>query len=279
MVDKGSSTETTIQFGEADHGVGYTLDEAVAVIELRRPSAANALDTRMKEGLLAAVERVRADADRVRAVLLTAQGGNFCVGQDLNEHARALDEKASAAFDTLHEHYNPIIRALHALPQPVVVAVEGACVGAGLGLALCVDLRVAAETARFSTAYVGIGLAPDAGVSRALVRLLGASRAAGLLLLGSRFSVEEADRWGLVHQVVPEGQAVAEGLALARRLAAGPTAAYREIKNLIETAEAAGADEVLEQEAAAQHRLGATGDHRGAVTAFLARQTPRFQGQ
>jgi len=273
------SAGTTIRFGEAGHGVGYTLDEAVAVIELSRPSAANALDAQMKEGLLSAVEQVRTDAEQVRAVLITAQGGTFCVGQDLREHARALEENPSEAFDTLHKHYNPLIQALHALPQPVVAAVEGACAGAGLGLALCADLRVVAATARFSTAYTGIGLAPDAGVTRALVRLVGASRAAELLLLGSRFSAEEAARWGLAHQVVPEGQATAEGLVLARRLAAGPTAAYREIKNLMSVADAAGLEELLEQEAAAQYRLGTTGDHRDAVTAFLARQAPRFQGR
>ena len=273
------SAGAVIRFGDADHGVGYVLDEAVAVIELRRPAAGNALDTAMKEGLLAAVEQVRADAEHVRAVLVVAQGGTFCVGQDLKEHAGNLDRNPSEAFETLDTHYNPLVRALHALTQPVVAAVEGACAGAGLGLALCADLRVASATARFSTAYAAIGLAPDTGVSRALVRLVGAARAAELLLLGSRFSAEEAARWGLVHQVVAEGQAVAEGLALARRLAAGPTAAYREIKDLIRTAEAAGVDEVLEREAAAQQRLGITGDHGRAVAAFLARETPRFQGR
>jgi 2-(1,2-epoxy-1,2-dihydrophenyl)acetyl-CoA isomerase len=261
------------------HEVGYTLDDAVAVIELRRPAAGNALDTAMKDGLLAAVERASADGEGVRAVLLAAQGGTFCVGQDLKEHARAVAERPAAAFDTIHRHYNPLVKALSALPQPVVAAVEGACAGAGLGLALAADLRVAAETARFATAFAGVGLAPDTGVSRALARLVGPSRAAGLLLLGDRFSAEEAARWGLVHRVVAEGRARAEGLALARRLATGPTAAFKETKALLATADAADLEAALEREAAAQRRLGATADHRAAVKAFLARETPHFQGR
>jgi 2-(1,2-epoxy-1,2-dihydrophenyl)acetyl-CoA isomerase len=266
--------------------VGYALDGAVAVIELRRPAQGNALDTATKEALLAAAERARAAADAegngVRAVLITAQGRAFCVGQDLKEHARALAERPATAFDTVERHYNPLVKALHALPQPVVAAVEGACVGAGLGLALCADLRVAAETARFATAFAGVGLAADTGVSRALARLVGPSRAAGLMLLGERFTADEAARWGLVHRVVPEGQARAEGLALAQRLAAGPAAAFTEIKALLATAgttDAADLDTALEREAAAQRRLGATADHRAAVKAFLSRETPHFEGR
>ncbi|MGP4115091.1 enoyl-CoA hydratase-related protein [Streptomyces sp. 4N509B] len=261
------------------HEVGYALDGAVAVIELRRPAAGNALDTTMKEGLLAAVERAADAGDAVRAVLLTAEGRAFCVGQDLKEHALALTDRPDTAFDTIDRHYNPLVRALAALPQPVVAAVEGACAGAGLGLALTADLRVAAETARFATAFAGVGLGPDTGVSRALARLLGPSRAAGLLMLGDPFSAEEAAGWGLVHRVVAEGRAREEGLALARRLAAGPTAAFREIKELLASAATVPLETALEREGAAQRRLGATADHRAAVTAFLTREIPRFQGR
>ncbi len=266
------------------HDVDYHLDGAVAVIELRRPAARNALDVTMKERLLAAVERARADGERTdgeraRAVLLRAAGPAFCVGQDLAEHARALDADPDTAFDTVHRHYNPLVTALYALSQPVVAAVEGACVGAGLGLALCADLRVAADTAFFATAFTGVGLAADTGVSRALTRLLGASRAAGLLLLGDRFSAEEAARWGLVHQVVPAGQASAAGLELARRLSTGPTAAFTEIKALLREAGDGDLGGALEREAAAQRWLGPTADHRDAVRAFLNREKPDFRGR
>ena len=108
---------------------------------------------------------------------------------------------------------------------------------------------------------------------------MGPSRAAALMLLGDRFGAEDALRWGLVHRVVPDGDATAEGLALARRLAAGPTVAYAEVKALLRDAPGASLATVLEREAAAQERLGATRDHRAAVAAFLARAEPSFEGR
>lgn len=263
------------------HGVGCALDGGVAVVTLRRPSAGNALDVSMRAELIAAVRRVRGEGDRVRAVLLTAEGRHFCVGQDLKEHARALESApasaSASAFAVVRDEYNPLVEELRALPQPVVAAVEGACVGAGLGLALCADVRVAGAGARFSTAFTGIGLAADSGLSGALARAVGPSRAAALMLLGDRFDATAAQRWGLVHSVVPDGGAAAEGLALAQRLAAGPTAAYAEVKALLR-ADAAPLSAVLEREAAAQERLGTTEDHRAAVRAFLEGRQPSFTG-
>ncbi|WP_329244137.1 enoyl-CoA hydratase-related protein [Streptomyces sp. NBC_01478] len=264
-----------VSAGRTGDGVGYGLEAAVATIQLRRP----ALDVSLRSGLSAAVRRVRGDGAAVRAVLLTARGKHFCVGQDLKEHARALETGPVAAFACVRDEYNPLVEELHALTRPVVVAVEGACVGAGLGLALCADVRVAARGARFATAFTGIGLAADSGLSGAPARAVGPSRAAALMLLGDRFDAEDALRWGLVHRVVPDGGATAEGLALARRLAAGPTAAYAEVKALLRDAPGASLATVLERVAAAQERLGATRDHRAAVEAFLARAEPSFEGR
>ncbi|MFJ3820871.1 enoyl-CoA hydratase/isomerase family protein [Streptomyces nodosus] len=264
---------------EAGRSVGYTVDSGVAVLELRRPTAGNALDASLRSGLLAAVRRAAGDGDPVRSVLLTAQGRNFCVGQDLKEHAEALERGPDQAFAVVRHEYNPLVEALHALRVPVVVAIEGACVGAGLGLALCADLRIASAGARFSTAFTGIGLAADSGLSLSLSQAVGPSRAAALLLLGDRFDAGSAERWGLVHRVVPDGQAKDEGMALARRLATGPTSAYGEVKALLrDTAAGAGLSAVLEREAAAQERLGAGRDHRAAVRSFLAKEKPSFEG-
>lgn len=275
-----SQTPQTQPIPEARHRAGYTLDDGVAIIELRRPSAGNALDASLRYGLRAAVRRASDDGHQVRAVLLAAQGTNFCVGQDLKEHAQALRTRPASAFAVVREEYNPLIEAIHALHAPVIAAVEGACVGAGLGLALCADLRVVGESARFSTAFTGIGLAADSGLSHSLVQAVGPARAAALMLLGDRFDAGAAQRWGLVHQVVPEGTAVAQGLALAKRLAAGPTAAYGEVKALLrEAANGASLATALEHEAAAQERLGATRDHRAAVQGFLHKQKPTFNGR
>jgi 2-(1,2-epoxy-1,2-dihydrophenyl)acetyl-CoA isomerase len=190
-----------------EHRVSYALKDGVAVIELRRPSAGNALDVCLRHGLLAALRRVRDDGAAVRAVLLSARGKHFCVSQDLKEHAGALAGSPASSFETVRAEYNPLVEGLHALRQPVVVAVEGACAGAGLGLALCADVRVAAQSARSSTAFIGIGLAADSGLSATLARAVGPSRAAALILLGDRFDAEAAQQWGLVHRVVPDGGA------------------------------------------------------------------------
>ncbi|MBZ4019140.1 enoyl-CoA hydratase/isomerase family protein [Streptomyces purpurogeneiscleroticus] len=271
--------DETYTQGHPDHGVTYHLQDGVAVIELDRPEAGNALDRTTKHGLLAAVRRVAAEGDAVRAVLLTARGKAFCVGQDLKEHARALEERPASAFATVTDEYNPLVLALRALPQPVVVAVEGACVGAGLGLALCADVRVVAAGARFATAFTGIGLAADTGLSASLTEAVGPSRAAGLFLLGDRFGSDEALNWGLAHRVVPDGTAAAEGRALAGRLAQGPTLAYAQVKRLLWEAPGAATADVLDREAAAQAALGATHDHRAAVRSFLDRDRPAFEGR
>ncbi|MFF4586012.1 enoyl-CoA hydratase/isomerase family protein [Streptomyces sp. NPDC001388] len=264
----------------AGHGVSYEVTDAVAVIELRGRTTGNALDAHLRSALLMAARRLTTDARReVRAALITARGRHFCVGQDLKEHAQLLTTSPATAFANIPDHYNPLVKELHALPVPLVVAVEGSCVGAGLGLALCADVRVAAEGARFATAFGGVGLASDSGVARALARQLGPSRTAGLMLLGDTFSARDAERWGLVHRVVADGSAAAEGVALARALAAGPTAAHRETKTLLRSAATTTLPAALERESVVQRRLGTTDDHREAVTAFLERRGPVFRGR
>ncbi|MFE2183536.1 enoyl-CoA hydratase/isomerase family protein [Streptomyces sp. NPDC059455] len=261
-----------------EHQAIYRTDGAVAVIELCRPDAGNALDHRLRQGLLDAVRRVHTDQESIRAVLLTAKGRHFCVGQDLKEHARSLETDPDSAFDIVRTEYNPLIEELTSLPQPVVAAVEGACVGAGLGLALAADLLIAAERAKFATAFTGIGLAADSGLSRALAQAVGPARARALILLGNPLDAHSAQQWGLVHRVVPEGKATTEALALAKRLADGPTAAYAEAKALLQDSDALDTAAVLNREGAAQERLGKTADHRNAVRAFLAGRRPEFQG-
>jgi 2-(1,2-epoxy-1,2-dihydrophenyl)acetyl-CoA isomerase len=250
---------------------------AVAVITLNRPDRRNALTRELKDALVAAVTEVAGDGS-VRAVVLTGSGRAFCVGQDLREHAEALRAGDGREFDTVDRHYNPVVRALVTMPKPVVAAINGACVGAGLGFALACDLRVAAAGTSFATAFAAIGLTADSGLSATLARSVGAARAGELLLLGEPFSAEQAAQWGLVRSVVPPEQVLDAALALARTLAAGPTLAYAEIKQALARSAVAPLDEVLAIEAAGQARLGGTKDHLGAVEAFLAKQKPIFEG-
>jgi 2-(1,2-epoxy-1,2-dihydrophenyl)acetyl-CoA isomerase len=252
-------------------------DPAVAVVTLNRPRKRNALTVELKEALLAALERVAADP-AVRAVVLTGSGKSFCVGQDLGEHAEALRADSATALDTVEKHYNPIVSALATMPKPVVAALNGGAVGAGLGFALACDLRIAAEGARFATAFAAIGLSADSGLSASLVHALGHARAMELMLLGESFDAAAALASGLVRAVVPAEEVAHSALVLARGLAAGPTRAFAEIKKALALGAVSSLDTALAAEAAAQTRLAGTRDHRGAVEAFLAKQQPTFEG-
>lgn len=252
-------------------------DPAVAVLTLNRPARYNALTLELKTALVQALRAVA--ASDARALVLTGAGKAFCVGQDLAEHAEALRADPVAAFDTVGAHYNPIVQGLAELPFPVVAAVNGPCVGAGLGFALACDLRIAAAGLKFATAFTGIGLAPDSGLSASLAHAVGVSRATELLLLGEPFTAEDAQAWGLVRAVVPAAEVLPAALELARRLGAGPTRAYAEVKRLVRHGAVAPLTDVLAAEGAAQARLGMTEDHAQAVASFLAKQAPTFQGK
>lgn len=248
-------------------------DGAVASVILPGP----ALNTAVKESLRDALRTVAAD-DQVRAVVFAGTGRTFCVGQDLAEHAAALDKDATTALDTVQEHYNPIVTLLTTMPKPVVAAVHGTCVGAGLGLILACDLVVMAEGAVLGTAFTGIGLTCDSGLSVTLPQAVGMQRAKALLLRPATFSAEQAVDWGMPFDLVPADQVRAKATELAEGLAAGPTAAYAETKRLLVDGASRPLTDSLNAEAAAQSRLGTTADHGNAVRAFLAKEKPVFQG-
>lgn len=248
--------------------------DGVATITLQRPGLSSA----MRIDLLGVVRDVAAD-ESARAVLLIGTGRAFCVGQDLGEHVESLRGNATTSLRVVEEEYNPLILALSALRVPVVVGINGACAGAGLGIALAGDLRVAAAGAKFTTAFTGIGLSSDSGLASRLVHCVGAARASELLLLPEPFLAETAHEWGLVHRVVPAERVADEARALATRLAGGPTAAYRAVKTVLATAATDPLEETLALEARLQTELGRTADHLEAVEAFLAKRPPRFMGR
>jgi 2-(1,2-epoxy-1,2-dihydrophenyl)acetyl-CoA isomerase len=250
---------------------------AVATVRMNRPDRRNALTTELKVALRDALEEVGQD-EGVRAVVLAAAGPAFCVGQDLGEHAEVLRSGDPDAMRTVPEHYNRITSAIATMPKPVVAAVGGTCVGAGLGFALACDLRLAAAGVRFATAFAGIGFGGDSGLSASLAHAVGVSRATDLLMLGDSFTAEQARDWGVVREVVAAEELEDRALALARRLANGPTRAYAEIKAAIALGSVSPLTTILEHEGAAQSRLAATDDHRNAVEAFLSKEKPTFTG-
>lgn len=263
---------------EFNPSVIVTSADAVGWVTLNRPATRNALDTDLKDGLVAALESVAADS-LVRAVVLTGAGQDFCVGQDLKEHAAALASGPGAAFETVGTHYSVMARLLATMPKPVIAAVNGPAVGAGLGLALACDLRIFSRTARLATAFSAIGLTADTGLSVTLTRSVGDSRARELMLLGTPFTPEEAVSWGITGTVVDPELVTSTAADLATRMAQGPTSSYAESKALLAANWVATLPDALAAEGAAQERLGASHDHAAAVGSFLAKTTPTFVGE
>ncbi|MFD9791766.1 enoyl-CoA hydratase/isomerase family protein [Streptomyces sp. NPDC059070] len=260
----------------------YEVTDGLATITINRPDAMNAMNTEAKVALRDAA-RAAADDPAVRAVLLTATGRAFCVGQDLKEHVALLaaDREAGtgATMNTVREHYNPILTALAEMPKPVVAGVNGVAAGAGFGFALAADYRVVADTAAFNTSFAGVALTADSGVSWTLPRLIGQSRAADLLLFPRTISAQEAYDLGIANKLVPAAELAAEAAAVARALADGPTLAYAALKESLAYGAGHSLAQALQKEDELQTRAGASEDHAIAVAAFLAKEKPKYVGR
>ncbi|MGN9792473.1 enoyl-CoA hydratase/isomerase family protein [Streptomyces sp. OZ13] len=260
----------------------YDVNDGLATITINRPEAMNAMNVDAKVALRDAVQAAAADP-AVRAVLLTATGKAFCVGQDLKEHVSLLaadrESGSGGTMSTVREHYNPIVRALTGMQKPVVAGVNGVAAGAGLGFALAADYRVVADTAKFTTSFAGVALTADSGVSWTLPRLIGQSRAADLLLFPRSFSAQEAYDWGIANKLVPADELAMEAAAVARALADGPTLAYAALKESMAYGADRSLSEALDKEEELQAKAGASEDHAIAVQAFLAKETPKYLGR
>lgn len=252
--------------------------DGVRTLTLNRPTTYNALNIELKARLLDALREAAADPE-VRAVVLTGAGKAFCAGQDLKEHIGLLAHGDQGPLRTVAEHYNPIVMAITEMPKPVIAAVNGSAAGAGAAFAYAADLRIAADSASFSMAFAGVGLGPDSGASWTLQRLIGYGRALELMLLARPVDAGEAQRIGLVAEVVPAEELAARAHAVAARLAAGPTLAYSTIKATLTASATSSLAEALAAEDAAQSTLGATADHREAVEAFVQKRKPTFNGR
>jgi 2-(1,2-epoxy-1,2-dihydrophenyl)acetyl-CoA isomerase len=255
----------------------YQLDGTVATITINRPAARNALTAETKVALLDAL-RTASSNDAVRAVVLTGAGPAFCSGQDLREHAELLAAGGSP-LDTVRRHYNPIIETIADMPKPVVAALPGVAAGAGASLAFACDFRIAAERASFLLAFARVGLSADSGASWTLPRLVGAAKAAELLMLAEPMDSATALRLGLLTSIVPDDELPGAAASFAARLADGPTLAYAAIKESLLYGSSHSLSESLEKEADLQERLGSSADHRTATEAFVAKQAPVYQGR
>lgn len=253
--------------------------DGVTRIRLHRPDKLNALTGVMSDELCAVFEEARDDAE-VRAVVVTGEGRGFCAGQDLTEFRDAYEQGERPDIEQhLRETYHRLIPLMVECPKPTIAAVNGVAAGAGLSLALACDLRVASDAARFTQAFVKIGLVPDSGGTFLLPRAVGHAKALELSMTGEVIDATEAERIGLVHRTVPEQEFPGHVDDLAARLAAMPTLAIGETKTLLREALALDLGEALAREAKAQSRMGQTEDHLEGVTAFAEKREPRFGGR
>ncbi len=249
--------------------------DQVAGITLNRPEALNACNDVMGRELQKALRELEADAE-VKCLTITGAGRAFCAGEDIPGF-RTVNERYGGIGGLLRQKYHPIIQRIHDMDKPVIAGLNGIAAGGGASLALACDLRIASGSASIKMAFIGMGLAPDAGSSYFLSRMIGTARAMDLILTGRTVNAEEAESIGLVSAVTEPEKLDGAVQDLAMKLAESPSKALAFSKRLVNKPVLSLA-EALENEATLQDILGHTGDHAEAVKAFLEKRKPRFTG-
>ncbi|HET6183033.1 MAG TPA: enoyl-CoA hydratase [Acetobacteraceae bacterium] len=254
-----------------------TITDGVAVLTLNRPDRLNALSQDMLGALKASLTRLATD-DAAGAIVLTGAGRGFCAGGDVKDMANRTHQTFEERVTRLSRmHELPQMMRRH--PKVIVAAVNGPAFGAGLGLAMACDIRIAARSARFGTAFIKIGYSGDFGGSWLLTQLVGPARARALYLTGEEVSAERAESIGLVTRVVDDRALMETALDTARRFAAGPRLALQYMKRNLNAAETETLEAVCDLEALHQARTGLSEDHREAVKAFAEKRGAVFHGR
>lgn len=260
------------------------VSERVAVVTLNRPERRNAMSPPMMRALVDVLADAET-ADDVGAVVLTGAGGAFCAGGDVKGMAEAGGEGGGAAaqYDArVHRQRLDQRRTsgrLYEMPKPTIAMLPGPAAGAGFSLALACDLRYAVEGAKITTAFAKVGFSGDYGGTWFLTRLVGSAKARELYFLSDVITAEEATGLGIVNRVFPADSLVDEVMAIARRLASGPTVAYRYMKENLNRAVHGEMGECLDMEAAHHVHCGQTRDHKEAAQAFVEKREPVFEGR
>jgi 2-(1,2-epoxy-1,2-dihydrophenyl)acetyl-CoA isomerase len=266
------------------------VEDRVAVITMNRPSRRNALSSEMLMSLESVIAEFDVASD-VGCVVLTGAGGAFCAGGDVKGMADADRGKQDGEGGAVRRSTDEAIHRqrlsqratagrLYTLSKPTIASLPGPAAGAGLSLALACDLRIASENAIMTTAFANVGFSGDYGGTYFMTKLIGAARARELYLLSEKIGAVDAERLGLVNRVVAEGALEKETFELARRLAHGPSVAYRYMKENINRAlEGGELGDCLDLEATHHVHASFTEDHRNAVRAFVEKRKPVFQGR
>jgi 2-(1,2-epoxy-1,2-dihydrophenyl)acetyl-CoA isomerase len=244
-------------------------------ITLNRPDRLNSFTRAMH----AELRKALGNLGEARVIVITGAGRGFCAGQDLNDRAVSAGSGPTDLGETVEECWNPLVRLLADLPQPVIARVNGVAAGAGASLAMACDLTVAAKSAKFIQSFSALGLVPDTGGSWHLTRHLGQARAMGLALTGEPLPAETAADWGLIWKCVDD-EALDETVdALAAKLAALPPLGLAAIKRIIRTSWDRSLDQELDFQRDEMRRLGFTEDYREGVAAFLEKRPATFKGR
>jgi 2-(1,2-epoxy-1,2-dihydrophenyl)acetyl-CoA isomerase len=267
---------TLLEGGKLYETVLYEKDDGVANIALNRPERLNSFDGTMHDELYSALGEAAEDED-VRCIVVRGEGRGFSAGADLAHVVREAEGDPDLG-EYLRTTYSRLVKRMVGIEKPIVAALHGPVYGAGVGLALACDLRVAAQGAKFSVAFIKIGLMPDAGVTFLLPRVVGLGRAMEMSMLGDALDAEEAYRIGLVNKVVSDDSLSKEVQNLAGRLATMPTAALGRMKHALYASFERDLETALEAEAEGQTFCGYTQDHKEGVTAFFEKREARFTG-
>ena len=261
--------------------ITYTRDGAVAIITQNAPERLNPVNALSMGEILDALARVRADKS-VRALLITGTGKVFCSGADLHGGAfvPGSTSRGEAAAQSMRSLLNPIITQLHELPVPVIMALNGAAVGAGVGLALAGDMIFAARSAFFYLPFIkALGVIPDGGSSWFLQRRIGTARSLALSMTGERLYAEKAEQWGLIHACVDDDALSASAMVMARQLARLPAHGVIEARRVFDAAQRNDLPTQLEYEASRQRELLDLPTLEEGVAAFFEKRAPDFPGR
>ena len=260
-----------------------SLDEGVLTLTLNRPEARNAMSPAMVDALAGQLAWAELEPS-VKCVVLTGAGKGFCAGGDVKGMAArgdgtVGDNTIDGAIHLQRVKQRATAGKLFKMPKPTIASLPGAAAGAGLSLALACDLRIMARTAIMTTAFARVGFSGDYGGTYFLTQLVGSAKARELYYLSERVSADEALRLGLANWVCEADELAAKTREIARRLAQGPTVAYRYMKENLNRAMAGDVDNCLDLEATHHIHCGQTEDHREATKAFVEKREPVFKGQ
>jgi enoyl-CoA hydratase/carnithine racemase len=256
----------------------YAVQDRVATITLNRPERKNPLSFE-SYAELRDLFRALAYADDVKAIVITGAGENFCSGGDVHDIIGPLTRLDMPGLLAFTRMTGDLVKAMRACPQPIVAAIDGVCAGAGAILALASDIRYGTARSKTAFLFTRVGLAGcDMGACALLPRVIGQGRAAELLYTGRALRGEEAERWGFFNRLCEPEAVLAEAQAFAAQLAQGPSFAHGMTKKMLQQEWNMGVDEAIEAEAQAQAICMATNDFHRAYHAFVAKDTPRFEG-